>query len=127
MVLIFGGAYQGKLEYALSRFDISSEDVFFCKEDTSKLDYSAQVICGLEKFVMNCVREGQEAKDVLAANRKQLQDKIIIVTDISQGVVPVDPVQRSWREMVGRTMLYLGGEADQVIRIFCGLGQVIKP
>ena len=55
-----------------------------------------------------------------------LEDKIIIVTDISQGIVPMDPAQRNWREMVGRTMLYLGGKAEKVIRVFCGLGQEIK-
>ena len=125
MVLIFGGAYQGKLEYALDNFNLSEKDVFYCKEEAS-LDLSSKVIYGLENFVMGCVKEGKEAKELLCEYGPALEDKIIIVTDISQGVVPIDPVQRSWREMVGRTMLYLGGKAEKVIRIFCGLGQEIK-
>ena len=125
MVLIFGGAYQGNLEYALYNFNMTEKDVFHCKEEAA-LDLSFKVISNLENFVMGCVKEGKEAKDLLLEYGEALEDKIIIVTDISQGIVPMDPVQRSWREMVGRTMLYLGRRADKVIRVFCGLGQEIK-
>ena len=125
MVLIFGGAYQGKLEYALDNFNMTEKDVFHCKE-AAVLDLSFKVISNLENFVMGCVKEGKEAKDLLLEYGEALEDKIIIVTDISQGIVPMDPVQRNWREMVGRTMLYLGGRAEKVIRVFCGLGQEIK-
>lgn len=125
MVLIFGGAYQGKLEYALENFGLTEKDVFHCKENV-EINLSNKVIYGLESFVMGCVKEGLEAREILSEYGSALEDKIIIVTDISQGVVPIDPVQRSWREMVGRTMLYLGGKSEKVIRIFCGLGHEIK-
>ena len=125
MILIFGGAYQGKLEYALDNFNMTEKDVFHCKEETV-LELTFKVISHLENFVMGCVKEGKEAKDLLLEYGEALEDKIIIVTDISQGIVPMDPVQRNWREMVGRTMLYLGGRAEKVIRVFCGLGQEIK-
>ena len=90
------------------------------------LDLSFKVISNLENFVMGCVKEGKEAKDLLLEYGSALEDKIIILTDISQGIVPMEPEDRSWREMVGRTMLYLGRRADKVIRVFCGLGQEIK-
>ena len=125
MILIFGGAYQGKLEYALNEFGLEESDVYHC-EEKGALDLSCKVICGFERFVLGCVREGKEAKELLLEYGEALEDKIIIVTDISQGIVPMDPVQRNWREMVGRTMLYLGGRAEKVIRVFCGLGQEIK-
>ena len=38
MILIFGGAYQGKLDYALKRFDLEEKNVFHCDMlDTLKL------------------------------------------------------------------------------------------
>ena len=67
-----------------------------------------------------------EAKDILIDNRQKLSDRIIIASDVSQGIVPMDPTERAFREMMGRTMLYLAAEADQVYRVFCGLGQQIK-
>lgn len=125
MILIFGGAYQGKLEYALHNFQIKENDVFCCGEST-EIDPSYSVIYGLENFIMGCVKEGKEAKEILVEYESLLKDKIVIMTDISQGIVPMDPAERSWREMAGRTMLYLGERAQTVIRVFCGLGQKIK-
>ncbi len=124
MKLIVGGAYQGKLDYAREQFGV--KDVFVCNRDLSELDFSREAIYGLEDFALACVRRGVEAKDYLAEHREQLEDKIIICTDVSQGVVPMERELRDMREMVGRAMVYLAKEADSVIRVFCGLGQEIK-
>lgn len=125
MILIFGGAYQGKLDYAKGHWNFKDEDVFFCEENLT-IDLSKKVICGLEKFVYACTLEGAETKDVLAAYEISLDDKIFIADDISQGVVPIEPDRRAWREGVGRTLLWLGKNADEVHRVFCGLGQRLK-
>lgn len=125
MVLIFGGAYQGKVEFALEKFNLSKKDVFDCT-DLEDIDYSAKVINNLDQRILGFVREGVEAKEVLSLNIEKLKDKVIIVNDISQGVVTMEKELRAWREMVGRAMLYLSKEADQVYRVFCGIGQQIK-
>lgn len=125
MVLIFGGAYQGKVEFALEKFNLSEKDVFNCT-DLEDIDYSAKVINNIDQRILGFVREGVEAKEVLSLNIEKLKDKVIIVNDISQGVVPMEKDLRAWREMVGRAMLYLSKEADQVYRVFCGIGQQIK-
>lgn len=125
MILIFGGAYQGKLEYARQNWDFSEDDIFFCEENLA-IDLSKKVIVGLEKFVFACVFEDAEAKTVLKMYDEPLDDKIFIVDDVSQGIVPMDTDRRAWREAVGRTLLWLGKEADEVHRVFCGLGQRLK-
>lgn len=125
MILVFGGAYQGKLEYAKEHWNFSDDDVFFCEENLT-IDLSKKVICGLEKFVYACACKGVETKDVLAEYDVPLDDKILIADDISQGVVPIEPDRRAWRESVGRTLLWLGKNADEVHRVFCGLGQRLK-
>jgi adenosyl cobinamide kinase/adenosyl cobinamide phosphate guanylyltransferase len=38
----------------------------------------------------------------------------------------MDPLDRAWREMNGRTLLYLAGIAESVERLFCGIPQKIK-
>ena len=127
MILIFGGAYQGKLDWAKKEYHIKEEEIFFCtaeakeKEALPGIDLDAHVIYSLESFTLDCVRKGIEAKDYMRKNRDRLENKIIICTDISQGVVPRQKEQRDWREMTGRVMNYLAAEADEVIRIVCGL------
>ena len=41
-------------------------------------------------------------------------------------MVPTDPEQRESRERAGRLSCLLAGRADVVIRVCCGLPQVLK-
>lgn len=139
MKLIFGGAFQGKLEYAKKNFDIKS--VHDCGAGVSpeatigggavgfvgtEPDFSKDAVCALEKFVLKCVRDGVEAKEYFIKNKEKWQDKVLILTDVSQGIVPMDAELRAFREMNGRLMLYLASEAEEVIRVFCGIGKKVK-
>lgn len=124
MKLIIGGAYQGKLDYAKETFNVT--EIFTCSEEQAELDFSKEAVYGLEKFVLACVKSGMEAKEYLQAHRSEMEDKVLICTDVSQGIVPVDAELRAMREMAGRAVVYLAKEADTVVRIFCGLGQIIK-
>lgn len=123
MILIFGGAYQGKLDYAKEHFGIKT--VCDCREGREP-DFALDAICGLECFVLECVKTGKEAADFFRQAKEQWQDKVFIVTDISQGIVPMDKDLRAMREMNGRLMLYLAAESEQVIRVFCGIGKKVK-
>lgn len=125
MILIFGGAFQGKLEYAKKNFDVKT--VHDCEScESADPDFSKDAVCALEKFVLRCVREGREAADYFRENREKWQDSILIMTDVSQGIVPMDAELRAFREMNGRLMLYLAAEAEQVIRVFCGIGKKVN-
>lgn len=126
MVLIFGGAYQGKQEYVLETYGLSEKDVYQCDLESMVINFDKKVIANLERFILACIKEEVSAKECLEDNIERLRDKIIICDDISQGVVPVDKTERAWREMTGRTMTYLGQEADEVIRVFCGIGTRVK-
>ena len=125
MILIFGGSYQGKLEFAKETFGVTENDVFTCTVD-SEIDWSKKVLYNLDQSFLRHVREGKESRDVLKDHLDQLKDKILIVNDISQGIVPMERENRDWREMTGRAMLYISKEADEVYRVFCGLGSKIK-
>lgn len=141
MKLIFGGAFQGKLEYARKNFDIKS--VHDCGAGVSpdatavvgagaeafagtEPDFSKDAVCALERFVLKCVRDGVESADYFRENKEKWQDKVLILTDVSQGIVPMDAELRAFREMNGRLMLYLANEAEEVIRVFCGIGKKVK-
>ena len=125
MVLIFGGSYQGKLEFAKETFGVSESDVFICTT-VSDIDWSKKVLYNMDQAFLRHVREGKESREVLKEHLHELKDKILIVNDISQGIVPMERENRDWREMTGRAMLYISKEADEVYRVFCGLGSKIK-
>lgn len=126
MILIFGGAYQGKLEYALKTYRLTEKDVYHCDLETMVINFDKKVINNLERFILACIKEDVSARECLEDNIDKLRDKIVICDDISQGVVPMDKTERAWREMTGRCMTYLGQEAEEVIRVFCGIGSKVK-
>ena len=126
MILIIGGAYQGKLSYAMDRFSLKKEEVFFCTQERAQIDFSQKAAARLEEFALVCVREKKEARTYLQERREQWKDHILLCADISAGVVPVESELRAWREMTGRMLAYLSRESEETIRMFCGIAQRLK-
>jgi len=126
MIFIIGGSYQGKCDYAKAQYDLSDEDIFVCTPETRMIDFTRGCIAHIEQFALGCIRRGEEPKTFWEVNRKELEEMILIADDISCGVVPIDAEIRAWREATGRANNYLAGEAEKVVRVFCGIGQVIK-
>ena len=124
MVLIIGGAYQGKLDYAKAAFSLTPEDIFTCTG--LKIDFSKRCVNALEEFCYACVQQSIDPVGYFQTHREGWQDSVLICNDLSSGVVPVDPVERRWRHSTGRLCQYLAGQANQVSRIFCGLEQRLK-
>lgn len=128
MILVIGGAYQGKLDYAKETYGLTDDDVFTCKEESTAVGFDEKVVDHFERYVLALIKAGQVPEKAvgmqLRANR--YKGRIIICDDISQGVVPMDKTERAWREGVGRTMVRMGQQADKIIRVFCGIPVVLK-
>ena len=125
MILIIGGCWQGKTEYALQQFHLTVEDVFECTEEPF-IGPERRILTHIERIALGCVRRGLDAPSFWQQQMPALTDRILIADDISSGIVPVDPLMRAWREAAGRAGILLASRAERVIRVFCGLGQVIK-
>ena len=120
MILIIGGAYQGKLEFAKDTFDFLDADVHTCS--TGDIDFSKRCIYKIEEFTAH----HDDPIGYFETHRQQWQDSILILQDIFCGVVPMGVENRTWRQNTGRLAQYLSREASQVSRIFCGLEQRLK-
>jgi adenosylcobinamide kinase/adenosylcobinamide-phosphate guanylyltransferase len=124
MILIYGGAFQGKTEYAISQYKLEQQDIFFC--ESNEIDFSKKAINGLHIYIYEALKSETDPEQYMRDNLAKLKDKIILCDDISCGVVPLTALERKWRECVGRCMRLLTSESDSVIRIFCGLPQILK-
>lgn len=120
MILIIGGAYQGKLDYAKSAFNISDEDVFTC--NGGEIDFSKRCIYKIEEFTCGY----PDPIGYFKLHREEWQNSILVLQDIFCGVVPMGAETRAWRQNTGQLAQYLSKEATQVSRIFCGLEQRLK-
>lgn len=125
MIVVFGGAFQGKTEFAKNRFNIEDCDVFDC-DGKSEIDFEKKIITHIEKFILFLIRQNQSVFDYFESNADKFKDKIIICEDVCCGVVPIDKELRLYRDNVGKQMQIFCREATEVYRVFCGIGEQIK-
>ena len=116
MILLIGGAGQGKLAYALEKTGLGEADV--ARDPVSAR--TRPIFAGLADWVR--AHPGEGLGDLLEVN----PDVVILCDEVGCGVVPVDPSERAWREETGRVCCRLAAAAGQVWRVNCGLGQRIK-
>ena len=126
MILIFGGAYQGKLDYALNRFGLTDDDVVYCIESDTTNPAGRRVIYEIDKWIFALVRADMDIAQCVKQFLADNHDAIVICNDISCGVVPEDPMLRRWREEVGRFMGLLAQQSNKVIRLYCGIPTILK-
>jgi len=124
MKLIIGGAYQGKLDYVMETHP--GKTVYQCDLENPGIDISKDIINSLHLMILAQIRIGNDTLTYINETLPELKDKIIICDDISCGVVPIDSETRQWRETTGRCLTLLSKNADEVIRVFCGIGSKIK-
>ena len=126
IVLIIGGVYQGKLDYALKRFNAAENDIYRADVHNTDIPNGKKIIYEIDKWILAMIKDGMDVstniKEFIAKNI----NAVVICNDISCGVVPVDPVLRKWRDEVGRAMAMLVKDSDEVIRLFCGIPQRIS-
>ena len=119
MELVIGGAYQGKKDFAREKFTLADGDIFTCTDD-SEPDWSARCLEHVERYVYYCVKNG------LPVVEKLREDAVVLCDDIFCGVVPIDPMERAWREETGRLVGRVTAKAESVHRVFCGLALRLK-
>lgn len=124
MILVIGGAGQGKRDYAQEKFSVSRWlEGDRCREEEV---LSAQGICHFELLVKRMMEKQEDPMIFAEKLVKSNKDIIILSDEIGCGLVPVDDFMRRYREEQGRVCTYLATNAKEVHRVFCGIGRVIK-
>ena len=106
MIFVTGPRYAGKREYIRKALCLSEEQFAACAVwDVQELARTAPSEQLLEQLC---------------------EKRIVIATEIGGGLVPLDPEERAKREAAGRLACLLAEKADTVIRVCCGLPQLLK-
>lgn len=117
MILVIGGAGQGQLAVALRNTGYTEGDV------TRTLGADKPVLSGLQEAVRNALLEGKTQEQILA---ELLWHEVVVSDEVGCGVVPMEPFEREWREIVGRICCELAKNAEHVARVFCGIPMMLK-
>lgn len=123
MILITGGAFQGKTAYAQTHFPYPVTDGAICDFDEAK---SSKILKNYHELVQRLMACGEDAlaftNDLCAAN----PGCIVLIDEIGCGVIPADKAERIRRETVGRAGCILAQNAETVIRLVCGIPMALK-
>lgn len=127
MKLIIGGYAQGKRDYVLKKYHLKNEMVWdgVLLQDTEPQTETV-VIDHFHRWVGKRILEGGCPEEEIMAFVNCHADCIVISDEIGNGIVPVEPFEREYRERMGRILIRLAGEAEEVERVICGIGQKIK-
>ena len=107
MIFVTGSLFSGKREYIQNALHLSPEE------------FVARAVWDVERLAAGASSLEKLAEDLSA-------HEVVIASEIGGGVVPVDPEERAVREAAGRLACLLARRADTVVRVVCGLPQVLK-
>ena len=110
MIFVTGPLYSGKKTYVKTRFGWNDAQLArLAAVDVQKLVTGAETPAQLE---------------ALAA--QLAQKTAVTAAEVGSGVVPIDKAQRAQREAAGRLAILLAQQAQEVVRVLCGIPTRIK-
>ena len=112
MIMIIGGAYQGKLAFA--------------KKIYPDVTWADGAVYHFHQYIERKIKEGEPIDDLAEELIRKNPELILITDEIGYGIVPVDRMEREYREQTGRVCTRLAAYSEKVYRVMCGIGQVIK-
>ncbi len=127
MKLIIGGYAQGKLNYVLQKYDVKPVDVYDSKlPENAGIHDKTIVLNHFHNWVKTQIVSTGNPEEEIAAFVKVYPNCVIISDEVGNGIVPIDALEREYRQRCGRILVELAKKAEEVERVICGIGQRIK-
>lgn len=149
MIFVIGPLFSGKQDYIMQALGWSETD-FLEKAvrdvqnlaaeaaEAVEVEEAAGAVEIAEAAETDGVAEAAEAVETSHSPLDDLQEKlrsladrlsqkeVVIATETGCGVIPLDPRERRNREAAGRLSCLLAERAETVVRVCCGIPQVLK-
>jgi adenosylcobinamide kinase/adenosylcobinamide-phosphate guanylyltransferase len=126
MRLIIGGAYQGKKEYAAEEYKLEEKDWVDGAVCTEKELLESAAVSNFHIYIRRLIVQGSDPMETAQKIIEKNTHITIVTNEVGYGIVPMDAKERAWREACGRVCTVLAAKSEEVIRISCGIGQMIK-
>ena len=124
--LVIGGYAQGKLAYVKQQFDLSEYEQYDRVLPVSGTGGKNILIDHLHLWVKKQLEEQNDPETALRTFLEKQTKWILISDEVGNGIVPMGTLEREYRERTGRMLITVAQQADEVIRVVCGIGQKLK-
>lgn len=137
-ILFIATAYASddEMKERIQRHQAERDSQFTLVEEPKDLEAALKLHDDLETCVVDCltlwlsnVMDWAEDETFIALARvaKQRSGKVFFVTnEVGEGIVPMHPVSRKYRDLSGRMNQLMAKEADEVYFLQFGLSQKLK-
>ncbi len=137
MHFVTGGAFNGKKKWVAKFYELQQKKhqwhSFYKKQEVPVFKEEIIVLEGLEQFVRALLeKEGEPAKsrhvfkEQLLSWKKENRTFILIGTDITKGIVPINAFDRQFRDTVGWCFQDAATAAARVDTVWYGIPETIK-
>lgn len=120
MKLYIGGKENGQRELAAKETGCAP---VLCSPEAA---LSSPCIDAFHQTIRALLQTGGNAQAFARQLVQENPSAVIVCDEIGLGIVPLDPFERLWREETGRALCILAESAERVVRVYCGIAQVIK-
>lgn len=127
MILVIGGACQGKLKLVFSWLEQNIDRSGYADgaDDPWQEFKERNVVYGVQEYIKRGMEEqinlGDWVTQLIAAD-----PEYVIMDEVGYGVVPIRKEVRQYREQAGQIGQLLAREAQAVYRVVCGIPVKIK-
>ncbi|MCM1024237.1 MAG: bifunctional adenosylcobinamide kinase/adenosylcobinamide-phosphate guanylyltransferase [Prevotella sp.] len=126
MIMITGGAFQGKKIFVKERFNFAENDILSGEKCGINDVFGAKCISDYHLLVKRLINEKIDVLEFTKSLCEKNSNIIIIINEIGCGIIPIEKDERIWREQVGRAGCIIAEKSSAVIRICCGIPMIIK-
>ncbi|WHY02973.1 bifunctional adenosylcobinamide kinase/adenosylcobinamide-phosphate guanylyltransferase [Neobacillus sp. DY30] len=142
MHFITGGAFNGKRAWVKENYGvtgtwISAYQNHVLSADIDHIQSNLLVLEGIEAWLKELTKtyDADSCRDIWNSTfshwlnweeAETNRNLVVIGTDITKGIVPMEKENRLWRDVTGWVYQDIGAKADKVDIIWYGLNQTIK-
>lgn len=126
MIMITGGAFSGKKDYAKKRFGFSDDDILNGGNCSLNAVFSAKCIADYQLIVKRLLEENADVQTFTERLCRENPNAVVIINEIGAGIIPLEKSDRIWREETGRSGCLIARNSSEVIRLACGIPTTIK-
>lgn len=126
MIMITGGAFQGKRECLKRLYKIPENKILNGADCRLNDVFTAAATANYHELVRRLISEKIDVIEFTEKLCRENPNSAIIIDEIGCGIIPIEKSERVYREKVGNAGCIIAKNSDTVIRVFCGIPEAIK-
>lgn len=137
MHFITGGAFNGKKKWVTNFYQLDQTPhqwhSFYEKKDIPKFTEKLVILEGIERFVRTLLEKAETPEGARSLFQKELEkwraeERVIVLigTDITKGIVPMNSFDRYFRDAAGWCFQDVVAASSRVDTVWYGIAETIK-